>query len=110
MEFDRLDFVEAIETLAKDLGLEVPREQRGRPAAKPRTDLFEVMSMVASVYRRALKDSDEAIAYLKGRGLTGVAAQEFGVGYAPDGWHTLTEALPDVATQSAAGSRRVDRE
>ncbi len=102
MEHTGLGFVEAIEELARSVGLEVPHE---RPAAgeayqKVAPDLYQVMQTATRYYREQLKHSQRAIEYLKQRGLSGEIAAKFGIGYAPDGWQNLAAAFPDY--QAAA--------
>lgn len=105
MNFDRLEFVEAVENLAQQLGLEVPREQSGVVKAPVDPDLYEVMLKAERFYRQSLRHAPEAIAYLKNRGLTGEVARDFGMGYAPAGWQNLMENLEDVSEKGllAAG-------
>ncbi|OGS96598.1 MAG: DNA primase [Gallionellales bacterium RBG_16_56_9] len=107
MEHAGLGYVEAIEELARSVGLEVPHE---RPAAgeahqKIAPDLYEVMQTATRYYREQLKQSPRAIDYLKQRGLSGEIAAKFGIGYAPDGWQNLAAAFPDYqdATLSETG-------
>jgi DNA primase len=97
MEHAGLGYVDAIEELARSVGLEVPNE---RPAAsdlyqKIAPDLYEVMQAATRYYREQLKLSQRAIDYLKQRGLSGEIAARFGIGYAPDGWQNLAAAFPD---------------
>ena len=102
MEHDRLEFVEAVETLARLAGVEVPRDA---DAGAPRQDhgrLHALLGRAATVYQERLKAAPPAIDYLKGRGLTGVVARDFGIGYAPDAWHTLEEAFGDDPEASRA--------
>ena len=96
MNFDRLEFVEAVEALAGQLGLEVPREQTGRTRPKIDPDLYEVLGLAEAFYRKSLRKSSVAVEYLKARGLTGEVARDFGIGYAPPGWQNLAEHLPDM--------------
>ncbi|MCR9276600.1 MAG: DNA primase [Pseudomonadaceae bacterium] len=96
LEHDRLDFVEAVETLAASVGMEVPREAGRSSRRKPDADLYQVLESATRFFRSSLRDSPDAIAYLKGRGLTGEVARDFGVGYAPDSWDGLRNALADV--------------
>ncbi|XOV84232.1 MAG: DNA primase [bacterium] len=105
MNFDRLEFVEAVENLAQQLGLEVPREQTGTARAPVDPDLYEVLNKAERYYRQALRHAPQAIAYLKSRGLTGEVARDFGMGYAPPGWQNLMENLDGVSEKSllAAG-------
>ena len=90
MDFDHLSFVEAVETLAAALGLEVPRDDTGHPV-KRHDALFELTANVAHRWQRQLSAHTAALEYLQGRGIDGVTAQRFGLGYAPDGWSALLE-------------------
>ena len=104
MKFERMEFVEAVEALAKDLGLEVPREENGKPRVEIDHGLFRVLERAERFFRAQLRSSPVAVTYLKRRGLTGEVARDFGVGYAPEGWHTLSEAL---LAEPVSGSRVV---
>lgn len=92
MEFDRVDFVAAVEELAGMYGLAVPREgsAEGEPSLAP---LFAVLNDAASFYQQALKSHPAAVDYLKGRGLDGDTARDFRLGYAPPAWDSLLRAL-----------------
>ncbi|MYE14465.1 MAG: DNA primase [Gammaproteobacteria bacterium] len=95
MEYEHLEFVEAIEALARTVGVEVPREA-GRADRKPDEELYVLLRKTAGLYRRALgqhPESGRARDYLKGRGLTGEIGRDFGIGYAPPGWGFIREAL-----------------
>ena len=105
MDHDNLDFPQAIEDLAKAAGMEVPREESGRPH-KPRqpTDspLYPLLTAAAEFYRQALKSHPQrkaAVDYLKGRGLTGEIARDFGLGFAPPGWDNLYKHLSSDTLQ-----------
>jgi DNA primase len=91
MEYDHLDFVEAVKQLAAQFGLEVPSEG-GREEPRD-TGLADLLGRVAGWYREQLKGHPAAIDYLKSRGIDGAIAAEFGIGYAPDGWDRLTGAF-----------------
>ena len=92
MEYERLPFVEAVETLAAQAGVEVPRERSRRPQ-RDNSGLYETMQRAERYFRGQLKRSKQAVDYLKLRGLTGTVARDFGVGYAPDSWDGLQKAL-----------------
>lgn len=93
MAYDRMEFIDAVEDLAKRVGVDVPREE-GSAAPRDRLDpLLDVLEEAAAFYGQRLKDSPAAIAYLKQRGLTGEIARRFGIGYAPDSWDALLSAL-----------------
>ena len=91
-EFEGLSFTEAVESLAATVGMEVPRAQSKSPG-RDLTPLFEAMRAAEGYYKAQLKGSPQAIDYLKGRGLTGEIAAEFKIGFAPDAWSGLREAL-----------------
>lgn len=97
MEFGGKPFPDAVEELARDAGLEVPRTQAPLAAGggEEALDLSGVLLQAAKFYRLQLRESERAIGYLKGRGLSGPVAARFGIGYAPDDWQPLTGAFPD---------------
>lgn len=97
MEHVGLGYVDAIEELARSIGLEVPREPQaaGEIYQKIAPDLYEVMQTAARYYREQLKSSPRAIDYLKQRGLSGEIAAKFGIGYAPDEWQNLAAVFPN---------------
>ncbi len=93
MEFDRLEFVEAIEELSSQLGLEIPREQgsgggSSAPRSKEKLGLYEMMGQISQFYQSQLrtKEGQVAVDYLKDRGLSGEVVQKFGIGFVPDQW------------------------
>ena len=92
MEHAGMGFVDAIEELARSIGVEVPREAQvpGQVQHKVAPDLYEVMQAATRFYREQLKLSDRAIEYLKKRGLSGEIAARFGIGYAPEAWQNLS--------------------
>ena len=92
MNYENLDFVDAVEALAEMLGVEVPRDaQPERDSAA--SGLYELLAEANRIYRAALKDSSRAADYLMNRGLDGPTADQFTVGYAPDSWDTLLRRL-----------------
>lgn len=94
MQYDHLSFPEAIETLAKQIGLEIPRSAaRSSEKAISHTALYELLQHVAEFYQHALRDHPAAIEYLKNRGLSGNIAKEFGIGVAPAGWDPVLRHL-----------------
>ena len=90
MEYEHLSFVEAIESLASDLGLEVPYEKSSKPI-KQNNDLFSMMEKLQKKFQDNLKDESKAIKYLKERGIDGRTAKKFGIGYAKKGWRNILE-------------------
>jgi len=94
LEFDRLEFPEAVEELAHIAGVTVPRDEQSE-RREPTAPVYETLAKAASIYQRALKDNPPAIDYLQGRGLSGEAVRDFGIGYAPGGWDFLLRQFPD---------------
>ncbi|TRW48131.1 DNA primase [Aliidiomarina halalkaliphila] len=97
MEYDGLDFPDAVEELAASMGLEVPRETRGG-SGKPGRDKseieddFQLMEQCARFFAKQLKTSSErerVVGYLKNRGLSGEVVRDFGIGYAPEAWDAI---------------------
>jgi DNA primase len=101
MEHTGANFVEAVEDLAQQVGMQVPQderspEQRERAKAEKakQQSLTDVLARAADFYKAQLRKSPRAVAYLKGRGLTGQIAARFGLGYAPEGWRSLASGFP----------------
>jgi DNA primase len=100
IEHSGMPFVEAVKDLAQQVGLTVPEDDRS-PAERERAaaqkqrqaTLSDVLAKAGEHYRRQLKDSPRAIDYLKGRGLSGEVAAQFGLGYAPEGWRGLASVF-----------------
>ena len=123
MDHAGLPFPDAVEELARAAGMTVPQEPsrrvgysggggggsatgadgasegddlaRGESSAQSLRRLADVMQSASDYYRSQLRQSPDAIAYLKGRGLTGEVALRFGLGYAPDGWQNLEKVYDD---------------
>lgn len=97
MDYEHLAFPEAIEELARAAGLEVPRE--GGTTADRSEQYAEILHWLERAdhwFRRQLRHHPERarpIGYLRGRGLAGTVAADFGIGYAPSGRDELLRAL-----------------
>ena len=89
MEFDHMSFVDAVESLANSMGMEVPRDEGQRPARRY-DELFDLMGSLERWYQAQLRDNQTAVDYLKRRGIDGATAKRFGIGYAPAGWDAAT--------------------
>ena len=95
MEQAGLGYVDAIQELARSLGLTVPDERVAGEAPRRDPGLLEATEAAARFYKQRLRDSPTAIEYLKGRGVSGEIAARFGLGYAPPGWRGLQAAVAD---------------
>jgi DNA primase len=90
MEFDHMSFVEAIESLAGSMGVDVPRSESDKPARRY-DELFSLLDTISRHWQERLKESPTAIEYVKKRGIDGSTAKRFGIGYAPDGWSNVLD-------------------
>lgn len=109
MDFERLDFPQAVEELARNQGVDVPREERGdrKGPQGPRQDspLYGLLEHAAAFYRQQLRHHAQrprAVEYLKRRGLTGQIAKLYDVGFAPPGWDNLMSHLAKDSTEQKA--------
>jgi DNA primase len=102
MEYQGMGFVDAVHDLAKRVGMTVPQETRtvDRAAEAAAVGMHETLQIAMHYYRAELKKSEKAIAYLKGRGLSGEIAAKFRIGYAPAGWQNLESVLPDYQSET----------
>lgn len=106
MDYEHLDFVSAIEVLASEMGVSVPREQvSARQQAKEiqqrseQLQGFALLAQAAQWFVHNLKhhaQGAKAIEYLKSRGVTGVVARDFAIGFAPSESMGLQKQFPEV--------------
>ncbi len=90
MQYDHMEFVDAVESLANAMGVEVPREESQRPA-RSYDALFEIVGQVERYFEAQLKANTQAVEYVKNRGIDGATAKRFGLGYAPCGWSNVLD-------------------
>ena len=102
MEQTGMSFIEAVRDLAQHYGLQVPEDEaspqdRARAAEQrqKQVTLSDVLEKAGEAWRKQLKNSPRAVDYLKGRGLSGEIARQFGLGYAPEGWRSLASVFPN---------------
>lgn len=103
MECDRLDFVEAVEELARRVGVDVPREGGSAPDRLVLEGPLDALAVAERFFRAQLREQPAAIDYLKRRGVDGETAKAFAIGYAPDSWDALARLFPDPKHALAAG-------
>ena len=88
MQYEKMEFVDAVADLAQRAGLEMPREALGpREAGGP--DLHGIMARIARFFEQNLADSARARKYVDARGIDVKTAANFALGYAPDSWDAL---------------------
>ena len=93
MNYDRLEFLDAVDELAKRAGMEIPRDTQQREARPDSAPMYDALDAASRFFVRALAGNDGARAYLDGRGLDGEIRDTFAIGYAPDGFSSLKDAL-----------------
>lgn len=98
--FDHLEFREALAYLAARAGLKIPSSDHEEDNQRYQI-LYEVLNQAVQYYTQALRQSTQAIHYLKSRGVSGIIAKQFEIGYAPAGWDQLTQHLPGAEQQTA---------
>ena len=101
MDHAGMTFIEAVKDLAQQYGMQIPEDEaspedraRALEQKQKQHTLTDVLEKAGEAYRRQLKDSPRAVAYFKGRGLSGAVAKQFGLGYAPEGWRSLASVFP----------------
>ena len=97
-----MTFIEAVKDLSQQYGLQVPEDDvspqdraKAAQAREQHATLSSVLEKAATAYTKQLRNSERAVAYFKGRGLSGEIAKVFGLGYAPEGWRSLASVFPD---------------
>lgn len=99
MDYERLSFPEATESLARLAGLEVPREVQTEAQQKreeEKRSIYTLLEKADLFYQQQLRHHPSkhlAVNYLKNRGLDGKTAKAYGVGFAPPGWDNLLKSL-----------------
>ncbi|MDE3142410.1 MAG: DNA primase [Pseudomonadota bacterium] len=93
MDYERMEFPDAVEELARTAGMEVPYEGGGERARDDFSELYAVLEEAARWFQRELTQSPQAQDYCARRGLDADTLQRFRIGWAPSGWDKLQRAL-----------------
>ena len=95
MNYDRLEFLDAVDELAKQAGMEVPRDSQPRSQQQQddSRDQYSALDAASRFFQKQLEGSDKARAYLDDRGVDADTRARFSIGYAPDGYSALKDAL-----------------
>lgn len=101
MNYDRLEFPDAVEELANRAGLKVPFEGGKAAPREDSSELYELLDAATGYYRRQLAASTSALDYFQRRGLDDAIVARFRLGYAPDAWDGLKSALGTNAQRIA---------
>lgn len=103
MEYEKISFVEAVNLLAEQMGMEVPQHAKQQEVYKVSANLYGLLEKVTQFYAKELRLNTHAINYLKQRGLSGEIAKKFNLGYAPPAWDSLLKTFNDTENLFAAG-------
>ena len=93
MNYDRLEFMDAVEELAKRVGMEIPKDTRSRNESGESKDLYAALDAAAQFFQKQLAQNSTAQSYLDKRGVDAENRARFSIGYAPDGFNALKDAL-----------------
>lgn len=90
IQYEHLSFPEAVQSLAHQAGMEVPHSAGMIKKDESLSSLYDLAKEVSAYYCGELRKASHAIDYLKNRGITGIVARQFHLGYALPGWsHVL---------------------
>lgn len=98
MQYDRLDFLDALENLAASVGLEIPQTHTANHHPQHHS-LVSLSRESALFYYQQLKLHPQAVDYVNSRGISREILRHFGIGYAPPGWDSLLNHLGQSAEQ-----------
>ena len=93
MNYDRLEFLDAVEELAKKIGLEVPKDTQVRNEDGESREVYAALEASAKFFQAQLAQSPKALAYLDRRSVDAENRARFAIGYAPEGFNALKDAL-----------------
>lgn len=96
MEYEHVDFSEALETLAQQAGVTLSRSVTDSPEGNLKRKIYEVNHLASEYYHFVLTGmplGEKARQYLKGRGVTDKTIKTFMLGYSPNSWEGLRRYL-----------------
>ncbi len=93
MRTENLTYVDALRTLAKRSGIEIPEDDKSQRAGVRRERIIEMNKDAARFFHECLKKSREAQEYLSKRKLSTALIKHFGIGYAPNDFEALAKHL-----------------
>ena len=95
MELEGLSYPDAVRSLAKRCGMEVPEDEQYQSRYKAQERLWALHKEAARFFHSQLYApiGQNALAYALGRGMPKSTLTKFGIGYAPDSWDMLVKAM-----------------
>ena len=92
MRAENLDYVNALEFLAKRAGIEIPKNTTDEPTVS-RSRFYDMNREAAKFFHTHLMNDAVSLNYLKKRGISTALMKHFGLGYAPNEFGRLTDHL-----------------
>ena len=95
MEIEGLSYPDAVRALAKRAGMEVPEDEQYQSRYRHQERLWALMKEAGRFFHAQLYApvGAQGLAYVQKRGLTKGILTQFGIGYAPDSWNALVDAM-----------------
>ncbi len=94
MKIEGVSYIEAVEMLAENAGMTVPRDDAERRKSQQRMRIFELNRAAANYYYAQLGGADKrGLQYLANRGLKPETVKKYGLGFAGDRWDDLAKAM-----------------
>ena len=100
MDHTNKTYPEAIESIANTLGIAIPRDKETSKIYEARKILKDSLNDAKKIFENQLKNSENAISYLKERKISGETAKKFQIGYAEDDFQVINKSLSDAYTES----------
>jgi DNA primase len=106
MKSENLTFIEAVRSLAKDCGIEVPESGGRGPGSGLSEKLYETNAAMLALYQRELeKPGCPGAAYLRERGFDAELCRRFKIGFAPEAWDTAVSELRRLSIPAEIGEK-----
>ena len=95
MEIEGLSYPDAVRRLAQRVGLEVPEDEKYQSRYKQQERLWALMKEAGRFFNSQLyaPAGQECLAYVQKRGLSKTIVTQFGMGFAPNSWNALVDAM-----------------
>lgn len=107
MKYEKVTFPESLDILARKAGVEMKKTSKKSSASSEKEALRRIHDDARTFYRTCLRESRQALEYLKKRGIGDTAVDRFVIGYAPERWDALLAYLKkrkyDIRTIAKAG-------
>ena len=95
MELEGLSYPDAVRSLAKRAGMEVPEDEQYQSRYRQQERLWALMKEAGRFFHSQLYApvGKQCLEYVQSRGLTKASVTNFGIGFAPDSWNALVDAM-----------------